>query len=116
MTEWSAERRAQWLYHNRDTIERDAYERGMKDAQVAQLVASMEAKQVARDPNYIDPEFKDDPSLMYDQEYIEAVYNPTVKESSGAGYVVLWIFCGLLVVAVVGAAGYVVLFKLRFNK
>jgi hypothetical protein len=39
MSEWDAERRARWLYHNQNTIERDAYERGMQDAKVAEYVA-----------------------------------------------------------------------------
>lgn len=78
MAEWNAERRALWLYNNRDNIERDAYQRGLRDAEVARIVARMEAQRINRDPDYIDPEFNRAPHLMYDEDFVEAAYNPTV--------------------------------------
>jgi short subunit dehydrogenase-like uncharacterized protein len=113
MLEWDAERRARWLYHNRDNIEQDAYERGMKDAQVAQAMAKLEADKVARDPNYVDPEFADDPSVVMDAGYVEAVYNPTVVERSYAW--IVWLFLVPLGLVILGCVGYWVIFKIRWG-
>lgn len=95
MTEWSAQRRAEWLYHNEGRIQRDAYERGMRDATTAAEVAKLKAQNAAVNTNYIDPEFKDNPDLMYDQGYVEAAYNPST--SSGAWTIFLWVIVGLTV-------------------
>jgi hypothetical protein len=101
MSEWSAERRAQWFYHNQNNIERDAYERGIKDAEVAKHLAEIKAKNVSVDPDYVDPEFAKDPSLMYDDAYIEAVYNPEVENTNGTvGAVALAVLC--IVLGVIG--------------
>ena len=104
MLEWNADRRARWLYHNRHNIEADAYRRGMQDAQVAQQVAALEAQGVARNADYVDPEFADNPGMQYSQEYVEAAYNPTVVASSGgsaAGSTLMWIvviFIGVIAI------------------
>lgn len=116
MMEWSAERRAAWLYNNRDNIERDAYERGMRDAEVAKTVAELETNKVARDPNYVDPEFAKDPSLMYDQNYVEAVYNPTVvsKDNSGSGIVTFMVV--MVIILVIAVIVYFMVFKVRWGE
>lgn len=101
MSEWSAERRAQWFYHNQNNIERDAYERGIKDAEVAKHLAEIKAKNVSIDPDYVDSEFANDPSLMYDDAYIEAAYNPEVQDTSNAfGMIMLALLC--IVFGVIG--------------
>jgi hypothetical protein len=97
MSEWSAERRAMWFYHNQNNIERNAYERGIQDAEVAKHLAEIKAKNVSVDPDYVDPEFAKDPSLMYDDAYIEAAYNPEVQpESSSFAAIMLALFCIIL--------------------
>jgi len=78
MAEWSAERRAMWFYNNQGHIDQQAYNRGVQDAQVAAELAKLKAANAKIDPDYVDPEFKEDPSVMYDDKYIEAAYNPTV--------------------------------------
>lgn len=80
MMEWDAERRAMWFYNNRYLIDNNAYQRGLQDAEVARRIAALEAQNAARQPRYVDPEFKDNPLDMYDDSYVEAVYNPTVKQ------------------------------------
>jgi hypothetical protein len=111
--EWSAERRAQWFYHNQHVIERDAYERGMRDAHVAEEVAKLKAQGVKPNPDYVDPEFKNDPSAMYTQEYVEAAYNPPMAQTNWQVVVIMiWI-----VVGVIGAyALYYLVFKIRWGK
>jgi hypothetical protein len=78
MTEWSAQRRAEWLYHHRYEIEADAYARGMRDAQTQAYIDKLERERAYRNPNYIDKDFSSDPSAMYDDDYVHAVYNPAV--------------------------------------
>lgn len=113
MAEWDAERRARWLYNHQNVIERDAYERGMRDAAVAQRVAELKAQNSQIDPDYVDPEFAKDPSLMYTQDHIEAVYNPEVAtDNSGAGIVLLVILGGV----VLCVAAYVLVFHIRWGK
>ncbi len=113
--EWSAERRAHWFYHNQHNIERDAYERGMKDAAVAAEVAKLKAQNVQPNPDYVDKEFVDNPDLMYDQNYVEAAYNPVVVErssGSGVGKVLLW----MIIIGVVGGLAYVLVFRVRWGQ
>ena len=110
MTEWSAERRAMWLYHNQTSIERDAYERGMKDAAVAAELAKLKAQNVAVNPDYVDKDFTDNPDLMYSQEYVEAAYNPTVVPPAEVNLTVLWVILGVIVV---GAVVYFVVFRMK---
>lgn len=115
MMEWNAERRARWLYNNRANIEASAYQRGMQDAQVAAAVAQMEAQGVQANPDYVDPEFADNPDLMYSQDYVEAAYNPTVVQSSGggaAGTILMWI----LIIGILGFLGFFLLTKVRFGR
>lgn len=89
MMEWDAERRARWLYHNRYNIEADAYNRGVRDAQVSAYINKMEAERMARNGGYVDAEFKKDPSLMYTDDYVRAAYNPAVHDDPVSGTAVL---------------------------
>ena len=113
--EWSAERRARWLYHNQNTIEREAYERGMKDAAVAAELAKLKAEGVNPNPDYVDAEFADNPDLMYEQEYVEAAYNPVVVETrSGSG--LLTVFIWIIIIGFLCYLAYVLLFKVRWGR
>jgi hypothetical protein len=109
MSEWDAERRARWLYHNQHTIERDAYERGMQDAKVAEYVAKMKTENMAVNSDYLDDEFKDDPSAMYTQEHLEAVYNPKVVDHGNTVLIVIG-------VVILGGVTIMVLYWLVFIK
>lgn len=110
MSEWSAERRAQWLYHNQNVIERDAYERGLKDAAVAARIAELNAQNAQINPDYVDPEFANDPSIMYTQDHIEAVYNPEISN------VELWTLLIVLGVVVLCVPAYFLMFQVRWGK
>lgn len=124
MAEWSAERRALWLYHNRHNIEHDAYMRGVQDAQVAQIVARMEAQKVVRDAGYIDPEFNRSPHLMYDDDYVEACYNPVVVHQRanhtptdpGAALHVLAILGIIVLLGVIAFGVYYFVFQARWGR
>jgi hypothetical protein len=111
MTDWSAQRRAEWLYNNQYRLNQAAYQQGLQDAQVAQEIARLKAQGVQPDPNYIDPQLRSDPSIMYDRAYIDAVYNaPEPVHGGTGGLVVLWWIIGIIVLFLLG---YVVLTKIR---
>ncbi len=99
-----------WLYHNQASIERDAYERGMKDAAVAAELAKLKAQNVAVNPDYVDKDFTDNPDLMYSQEYVEAAYNPTVVPPAEVDLTALWVILGVIVV---GGVLYFVVFRMK---
>ncbi len=116
MMEWNAQRRADWLYHNQARLSAEAYADGLRDAEVQQRIAALEAQRLPRDVNYVDPEFASDPTDQYDQNYVEAAYNPTVMPAqsgggSGVGTALWWLF-GL---GAAGAIAYVV-FNVRWGK
>lgn len=112
--EWDSSRRARWLYNNQGNIEAAAYKEGMQDAAVAAEIARLKAEGIAADPNYIDEEFADNPDLMYDQEYVEAAYNPTVVQprKSSAGTILLW----MIIIGVLLYGGYFVTCKVRWGR
>lgn len=111
--EWDAQRRARWLYNNQASIEQQAYQEGMKDAQVAAEIAKLKAQNTPVDPNYIDPEFEKSPDLMYSQEYVNAVYNPeVVPESTGSAWGIVW---GIIVFLLVGGIVFYIVFVKRWN-
>ena len=113
MSEWSYQRRAAWLYHNQNTIERSAYQRGMQDAQVSAELARLRTTNTAVNTDYVDSEFTDTPGMMYSQDYVEAAYNPTVTSGglSGALTVLVW----LIVIGVVGCFAVFFITKVRFG-
>jgi hypothetical protein len=96
MADWSLERRAQWMYNNQNTMNSQLYQQELaKNAQLAAQVEALKARGAAPDPNYIDPEFKDDPDLMYDDAAVTAAFNPTPVPAehtpSSAGAIFIWI-------------------------
>jgi len=105
MADWSIERRAQWMYNNQNTMNTQLYQQELaKNTQLAAQVEALKARGAAPDPNYIDPEFKDDPDLMYDDAAVTAAFNPTpvpVEHTpSSAGAILVWILSILFVVGV----------------
>ena len=113
--EWNAERRARWLYNHQSTIDQAAYQKGMQDAQVAAEIARLKAENAAVDPDYVDPEFADNPDLMYDQEFVEAAYNPTVVQPVQK-HSWLQVFVWLIIVGVLFFVAYWLVFKFRFGE
>jgi len=81
MLDWSLDRQAMWFYHNHSAIDQQLYQQQLAknvalQAKINELEAKEKAGQLKRDPNYVDPEFKENPDLMYTGEYVEAAYNP----------------------------------------
>ena len=116
MLEWSAERRALWFYNNQYIIAQDAYAQGIADAQVAARVAELQAQGVQPDPGYVDPELRDNPDMMYDNEYVNQMRNDNVNADVGdageqPGFslaTLLTFFLGFSTIATVSTLGYVV--------
>lgn len=116
MQEWDAQRRADWLYHNRYHIDQSAYERGLRDSEVLRRITELENKRIYRNGDYVDTEFAKDPSIMYDQEYIEAVYNPTTQDIDTEAALAFFLWTGGIVFVGVACCGvYYLLFKMRID-
>ncbi len=114
MMEWSADRRANWLYHNQARISSEAYADVARDAEVQKRLAALEAQKGPRDSNYVDPEFKEHPTDVYAQKYVEAAYNPVPMQSSSPSW--MWTIVTLTAgIGLLGAATYGV-FAIRWGK
>ena len=115
MMDWSIDRQAMWYYHNHSTIDQQLYQQQLANNAVLRAkVAELESQKLARNPRYVDPEFKENPDVMYDDSYVEASVNPTIVpistqptviaarpvQSSGAGWTIFYVLLGLVVVAV----------------
>ena len=97
MMDWSLERRAMWMYNNQNSINAQLYQQQLADN--AQLRAEVEALRIRGttvNPHYVDPEYKENPDLMYSDEYVHAAYNP---QSSSGGWLVLWLTLGMCLTA-----------------
>ena len=113
MSEWSAERRARWLYHNQNTIDQNAYQRGLQDAAVAAQIQQLKSENLPINADYVDSELANDPSIMYSQDYIEAAYNPTVASNppGSALNVLIW----LIVICIAAYVIYLISTKVKFG-
>jgi hypothetical protein len=69
----------------------------------------MKTENVAVNNDYVDDEFKDDPSAMYTQEHLEAVYNPKVVDHGNTVLIVIG-------VVMLGGVSIMVLYWLVFIK
>ena len=117
MMEWDAERRARWLYNHQHDIDQEAYRQGMRDAAVAQRIAEMKASHIKPDDEYVDPEFSNDRTMMYDQDFIEASYNPKVVHGDPEGAAtVMYVFLALLVVMFTMFILWAVFTQIRFGR
>ena len=71
MGEWSASRRAEWLYHHGSSINTTVYNQTIQqNPEVAAELERLKAQGKAVDPNYVDKDFKDNPDLMYSQTVV----------------------------------------------
>jgi hypothetical protein len=111
MQEWSAERRARWLYNNQANIEASAYNRGLQDAAVANEIAKLKAANAKPNRDYVDPEFANDPSMMYTQDHVEAVYNPSVQSEAFPHATLYYFMMTFFAIGIIFALGYLMFFK-----
>lgn len=121
MMDWSLERRAMWMYNHQNTINQQLYaEQLASNAQLRAEVEALKLRGQAVNPQYVDPEFTADPDVMYSDDYVNAAYNPEpepvvvatppivrhtpqrsvphvvpVQQSSGMGWILLYVFGGL---------------------
>jgi hypothetical protein len=102
---WPSDRRALWLYHNEDNIKRSVYKKLAEQPATKAELERLARSRVTVDPNFIDPEFADDPDLMYRDEFVTAVYNTTGFDYSSdwsTPWTLLLIFCicgGLIIIS-----------------
>jgi hypothetical protein len=110
MLDWSLERRAAWLYHNQYTIDSALYNQQLQNAELRVEIERLKARNVSVNKSYVDPEFNNNVDLMYDDNYVQAVYNPKIVTSTSwyTGLMIFLIFCGLFLLI------WVLFFK-KFN-
>lgn len=75
MLSQSLDTRASWAYHHRQSMDEARYRDMLRrDASLEARIRQLEAERVARDPKYAPGGL--DYDLMYDDSYVDAVYNP----------------------------------------
>lgn len=68
--------RALWMYHHEHDMDSARYREMLaKDAQLEAEIAKLKAENIAKDPSYVPEKMKDDPDLMYSEDYVKTVYN-----------------------------------------
>lgn len=108
MGEWSADRRAEWLYHHGSTVNTTVYNQTLEqNPEVKAKLEELKEQNVPVNPEYTDKDFKDNPDLMYTQTVVEQ----HVPYRFPWGSVLEWflIGCG------VSIFGYVMFFQ-RFGR
>lgn len=101
----SIEQQALWAYHHRHSMDSARYNDLLnRNAELAARVRVLEGSGVARNPAY-EPAGIADADLMYQKDYVQAAYNPQTHhetvDASGVLVVLLYIFLGLGIVALV---------------
>ena len=70
--DWSTERQAMWFYHNQNKINQDLYrEQLVKNEQLRLEIEKLKLQKVVVNENYVDSEFSNDPSIMYNEAKID---------------------------------------------
>ncbi len=88
----SLDTQARWAYHHRDAMAKERYDRLEKNAEVKKRIEEMEREGKPRDPTYTPENLP--PDLMYDDEYVEAAYNPQNSAIDRAARIFLAILLG----------------------
>lgn len=81
----SLDNQARWAYHHRYTMDDARYRDLLARNQALETkVNELEAQKLPRDPTYRPPGLSD-PDLMYNDDYVEAAYNPTPEPEPAPG-------------------------------
>lgn len=105
MMEWSADRRAAWMYHNQHNITQEAYLQGTKDAAVQAELARLRASGTPVDTSYVDKDFVANPDLMYTDNHIRALTG-----ESTMWWLCKWVLTLSVASAIIGGLSYVIFF------
>lgn len=101
----SSQDRAAWAYHHQSDMDKERYEEMLKkDAKLQAEIDALKAQNVTPDPNFVLPQMKDNPDLMYNKEFVKAAYNPVEVEQASSSSGLLWFvgcFFGFVVVCFV---------------
>lgn len=112
----NANDRAYWVYCHQHDMEDARYRELLaKDAELSARIRVLEAKNAARDPNFVLPSMADNPDLQYNHDFVKAAvndqgpppdapgnYNNGSGGSSGVGKFFFWFF--VVVLALLAAA------------
>jgi hypothetical protein len=114
MLDWSINRQAMWMYNNQHNIDQELYKQQLeKNDELRKEIEKLKKENAPINPNYVDPEFQENPDLMYTDEHVEAAYNPVVYQSQTVNaentYTIILIIL-LIVILVIVSAIYFVFF------
>jgi hypothetical protein len=74
---WELKDRAWWAWNNYAYFDQTLWDQWMLNREFADLIAQYQAQHLARQLGYIPPQYASNaPEVIYNDEYIEAVYNP----------------------------------------
>ncbi len=116
----NANERAMWLYSHR-------YEQGFdqqryndmiaRDADLRVRIAQLERDKVAQNPAYVPASMAQNPDLMYNKDFVTAVYNPQAvptppeQHHSGVGAFFFWFFMVIIALLAVWLVVYLFCIK-----
>lgn len=115
----NSHQRALWMYHHQYDMDQARYaELLRRDARLQAEIDQLKAQNIARDAGYVPPQMADNPDLMFNQEFVNASYNPQeietntpVEGGSGAGTFFMWVFIVFAVLVVDGLLIYFLFFR-----
>jgi hypothetical protein len=108
MDTWDDNRKAQWFYNNQNTINQNVFNQQLQqNAALRAKIEEMRRNGVQPDPNYVDPEFKGEEDMMYDQNFVQAAA-PVKKRSWLGGWGCL---CTTLSLVLIGVLVWFVFFR-----
>jgi hypothetical protein len=101
----TSDERASWAYHHRNEIDNARWaDMVKKDKELEAKVKKLEADKVAKDVGFVPAGLKDNPDLMYSDEFVAASYNaqevevPETGLVIGWGWIVFWIILSCVVI------------------
>jgi hypothetical protein len=72
----SSHDRALWMYHHENDMDTERYKEMLaKDAQLQTEIDKLKAENVEKDPTYVPEKLKEDPDLMYSEDYVQTIHN-----------------------------------------
>jgi hypothetical protein len=94
--QWELRDRAWWAWNNYAYFDQALWNQWMLDRKFADFIAQYESQHLPRQPGYIPPQYASSaPEVIYNDEYINAVYNPELSSFGRQGSGVFSLALGL---------------------
>ena len=98
----SIQERALWLYHNQSVVNQQLYAEQMQNAQLRAEMDRLRAQNTPMVAGYVPPQFKDNPDLVLDSNYVQTAYHAQPVASSGSGFMSFIGWCAVIGLVCVG--------------